>query len=71
MRSETLRVDDDPFRAKVTQLAAAVRATGATESVRTFYTSGDRGLLSPDRHATIIAISLAEPGEDHVERWSR
>jgi putative drug exporter of the RND superfamily len=68
VRSETLRVDDDQFRAKVTQLAAAVGASGATESVRTSYTNGDRSLLSPDRHATMIPISLAEPGEDHVEQ---
>jgi putative drug exporter of the RND superfamily len=67
VRSETLRVDDDRFRASVTELAEAVRATGATDSVRTSYTNGDRGLVSPDRHAAMVAISLAEPGEDHVE----
>jgi RND superfamily putative drug exporter len=66
VRSETLRVDDEQFRAKVTELAAAVRATGATESART-YTTGDRSLVSPDRHATMITISLVEPGEDHIE----
>jgi putative drug exporter of the RND superfamily len=68
VRSQMLRVDDDQFRAKVTQLAAAVGATGATDSVRSPYTNGDRRLLSPDRHAAMIPISLAEPGEDHVER---
>ncbi len=66
VRSETLRVDDEPFRAEVTQLATAVRETGATESVRT-YTNGDRSLVSPDRSATLIPISLVEPGEDHIE----
>jgi putative drug exporter of the RND superfamily len=68
VRSQALRVDDDLFRARVTQLAAAVGATGATDSVRSPYTNGDRRLLSPDRNAAVIPISLAEPGEDHVER---
>jgi uncharacterized membrane protein YdfJ with MMPL/SSD domain len=67
VRSETQQVDDAPFRAKVTQLTTALRATGATESVATYYTSRDRSLASPDRHATMIPISLTEPGEDHVE----
>ena len=66
VRAETLRVDDESFRAEVTQLATAVRETGATESVRT-YTNGDRSLVSPDRSATLIPISLVEPGEDHIE----
>jgi hypothetical protein len=42
VRSETLRVDDEPFRAKVTQLATAVGATGATQSAVTYYASNDR-----------------------------
>jgi uncharacterized membrane protein YdfJ with MMPL/SSD domain len=67
VRSETLRVEDEPFRAKVTDLAAAVRATGATESARTYYANSDRSLVSRDRHATLIPISLVEPGEDHIE----
>jgi len=67
VRSETLRVDEEPFRAKVTQLATAVRATGATESVGTYYANSDQSLISPDRHATLIPVSLVEPGEDHIE----
>jgi RND superfamily putative drug exporter len=66
VRSETLQVEDEPFRAKVTELATAVQETGATESVRT-YANGDRSLRSPDGHATMIPISLVEPGEDHIE----
>ncbi len=66
VRSETLRVDDEQFRAKVEKLATAVQETGATESVQN-YTDGDRSLVSPDRHATMIPISLVEPGEDHIE----
>jgi uncharacterized membrane protein YdfJ with MMPL/SSD domain len=67
VRSQTLQIDDEPFREKVRQLAAAVRATAAAESVPTYYTSGEPSLVSPDRHATIIPILLTEPGEDHIE----
>ena len=67
VRSETLRVEDEPFRAKVEELATAVQATEATESASTYYATDDRSLVSPDGHATMIPISLAEPGEDHIE----
>ena len=50
-----------------TQLADAVQATGATESALTYDATGDRSLVSPDGHATMIPITLAEPGEDHIE----
>ena len=49
------------------ELATAVQATEATESVRTYYATDDRSLVSPDGRATMIAISLVEPGEDHIE----
>jgi putative drug exporter of the RND superfamily len=67
VRSETLRVDDEPFRAKVTRIAKALGATGGTESARTYYGTGDRNLVSPDGRATMIPISLVEPGEEHIE----
>jgi uncharacterized membrane protein YdfJ with MMPL/SSD domain len=67
VRSETLVVDDEPFRAKVTQLSTALQATGGIERALTYYASNDRNLLSPDQHATMIPIALVEPGEDHVE----
>jgi uncharacterized membrane protein YdfJ with MMPL/SSD domain len=68
VRSETLRVEDEQFRAKVEELATAVQATEATESASTYYATNDRSLISHDGHATIIPISLAEPGEDHIEK---
>jgi uncharacterized membrane protein YdfJ with MMPL/SSD domain len=67
VRSETLRVDDEPFRARVTQLAKAMRASGATESTRTRYGTDDRSLVSRDSRATVIPISLVEPEEEHIE----
>ena len=44
-----------------------MQATETTESVRTFYETDDRSLVSPDGRATLIPISLVEPGEDHIE----
>ena len=67
VRSETQRADAGPFRAEVAELAAALRRTGATASVRTFETTGDRSLVSPDGQAQLIVVTLVQPGEDHVE----
>ena len=67
VRSETLRVEDEPFRAKVEELATALQATDATEGASTYNATDDRSLASPDGHATMITITLVEPGEDHIE----
>jgi RND superfamily putative drug exporter len=68
VRSRTATVDDAPFRAKVESLAGAIEATGVTQPVRTFLTSGDRALVSPDRHATVIPVGLTGDGDASVER---
>jgi putative drug exporter of the RND superfamily len=67
VRSEALRVEDEPFRRKVEELATAMQATEATAAASTYYATDDRSLVSPDGHATMIPISLAHPGEDHIE----
>ena len=67
VRSETLRVNDEEFRAQVNELTEAGRATGAVGRARSYYANRDQSLVSPDRHATLIQISLAEPAEDAVE----
>jgi putative drug exporter of the RND superfamily len=67
VRSESLRVADEEFRIKAAELAAAVRATGGVKQVLAD-ASGDPRLVSPDRHAVLMPITLAEPGEDHVEK---
>jgi putative drug exporter of the RND superfamily len=67
VRSDSLRVGDEQFRMKVTQLAAAVRDTGGVKQVLADPTS-DRRLVSADRHAVLMPITLAEPGEDHIEK---
>ncbi|HEY7538192.1 MAG TPA: MMPL family transporter, partial [Gaiellaceae bacterium] len=66
VRSETLRTDDEAFRAKVAELASAITDTGGVASVRS-YVNGDRGLVSADGHAAMIVLTLTGPGEDHVE----
>jgi uncharacterized membrane protein YdfJ with MMPL/SSD domain len=67
VRSETLRVDAAPFRARVEELAKALRETGAIDSARTGSVGADGALVSRDGHAVMAPITLVEPGEDHVE----
>jgi RND superfamily putative drug exporter len=67
VRSEAQRADDARFRDKVTQLVEALRATRATQTVRSYLTDDDPTLVSRDRHAVLIPIVLHSPGEDHVE----
>ena len=68
VRSERLRADLDraAFRAEVAGLAAAMRGHGGIASLRTYYSTGDRSLVSRDGHAMLIAVKLVDPGEDHV-----
>ena len=67
VRSETQRVEDEPFRRE----GGGARHSGAgdrSDRKRAhLLRDDDRSLISPDGHATMIPISLAEPGEDHIE----
>ncbi len=63
VRSRTHRVGDPAFRQKVASLAGAIDVTGAVQPVRTFYSTGDRMLVSPDRHATIVLVGLTGDGD--------
>ena len=49
------------------ELAAGPARDRRDRELRTYYASGDRSLVSPDGHATMIPVTLTEPGEDHVE----
>ena len=66
IRAAGLKVDDGSFRAKLGEVATALEETGGVARVVT-YSSGQRGMVSPDRHATLVAVMLKEPGEDHIE----
>jgi uncharacterized membrane protein YdfJ with MMPL/SSD domain len=60
VRSTRYRVTDPRFRAFVTKLAQEGRATGKVFDARSFYTTGDRTLVSSDRHATLITFNVAD-----------
>ena len=59
VRSTHYRVTDPQFRAFVAALAQQGRATGKVFDARSFYTTGDRTLVSADRHATLITFNVA------------
>ncbi|MGH3104919.1 MAG: MMPL family transporter [Gaiellaceae bacterium] len=67
VRSATLTVDDAAFRRKVEELAEAIRATGAVRTAASHYESGDRSLVSGDRHAALIPVGLGFDPEAGVE----
>ena len=58
VRSDSLTVDQPRFRAFVAELGREGRDTGAVAGARTFYATGDRSLVSADRHATLIPLFI-------------
>jgi putative drug exporter of the RND superfamily len=58
VRSESFTVDQPRFRAFVTELGREGRATGAVAGATTFYATGDRSLVSADRHATLVPLFI-------------
>jgi RND superfamily putative drug exporter len=65
--SPRLPVTDPGFRAKVDSLAQSIEVTGAVQPVRTFYSTGEQRLVSPDRHATILLVGLVGDGDEGIE----
>jgi RND superfamily putative drug exporter len=68
IRSTRFDVDSAPFRRKVEALTRAIDATGVVQPVRTYYTHGDKTLVSPSRRATVIPVGLKGDGDESVER---
>ncbi len=66
VRSETLTVDDPAFQAHVQDLYARVMALGpqVVEGGVTYYMTGAEKLVSGDRHATILPITMAGTYDD-------
>jgi uncharacterized membrane protein YdfJ with MMPL/SSD domain len=60
VRSDRYTVQSPQFRTFVQRLVAEGRATGVVQSARTYLTSRDPSLVSRNRHATIIPISVAD-----------
>ena len=60
VRSSRHAVDDPEFEQFVRRLDRELRATGAINSMRTYYAAQDRSLVSRDRRATLIPIFLED-----------
>ncbi len=67
VRSDRYTVDDAAFRAEVERLYATGERTGAIEHAVGYHRDGVETLVSPDRHATLIAIRLAYPETKSLE----
>jgi putative drug exporter of the RND superfamily len=63
VRSDRYTVNEPQFRSFVTALAEQGRATGKVHDARLFYTTGDRSLVSPDRHATLITFNVVDTSD--------
>jgi putative drug exporter of the RND superfamily len=73
IRSERYTVDEPQFRSFARGLMDEGRATRKAYDARSFYTTGDEGLVSSDRHATLITFNVADtsdikPFDEIVER---
>ena len=58
VRSATVSTGEPAFKRHVTTLAAHLEDTGLVLATRTFYGTGERALVSPDGHATLITVAL-------------
>jgi putative drug exporter of the RND superfamily len=73
VRSADLTVDAPAFKARVLGVAHSIDALGSTivRGTSTYYTTHDPGLLSRDKHATLIPVVMAGGVDDalkHVDR---
>jgi uncharacterized membrane protein YdfJ with MMPL/SSD domain len=68
VRSRTTTVGEPAFRAKVTSLADTIAATGVVQPVRTFYSTGNRMLVSRDRHAAVLLVGMWGDGDKGIEK---
>jgi uncharacterized membrane protein YdfJ with MMPL/SSD domain len=66
VRSSEATVDEPRFEQRVRGIAADLRRAGATR-VSTFYDTGERRLVSRDRDATGILVTLGQDAEDDIE----
>jgi RND superfamily putative drug exporter len=66
VRSDRLTVEEPAFRASVTRLAGDIALPGVV-STRDYYSTDDRSLVSPDRHAALITVGLLRDPENDVE----
>jgi uncharacterized membrane protein YdfJ with MMPL/SSD domain len=73
VRSDSLTVDDEGFRAFIDGLVRAGREIDGVGSAVTYFDTHDRSLVSADRHATLIPVNITDDAAagdviDAVER---
>jgi putative drug exporter of the RND superfamily len=68
--SPTLTVDDAAFQTQVESLFTDLNALGNTvvQGGATYYMTGDKTLVSADRHATLIPFTMPKDGDQHIEQ---
>src|SRR5215203_7073924 len=66
VRSAAAAVDEPRFERRVRAIAAELQAAGATR-VTTFFDSGERRLVSQDRDAAGMLVTLGRDAEDDIE----
>ena len=66
VRSDTLTVDDPAFQTAVEELHAQIVGLGPdiVASATSFYSTGDEGFVSADRHSTIIPVQMTGTVDD-------
>src|SRR3954451_24228036 len=67
VRSERLAVADAAFAARVRSLTRAIRANGGVTQTLTYLDPGGKILVSRDRHATALTVTLDGTGADRID----
>ncbi len=69
MRSEKATVDDPAFEAAVTGLVSKLQAVpDLTDSITSYYGSGNPAMVSADRHSTIISVIMSGTLDEAIDR---
>jgi len=66
VRSASATVDEARFKRRIQGIAAQLRRAGATR-VTSFYDTGERRMVSPDRDATWMLVDLGREAEGEIE----
>src|SRR5829696_8366655 len=66
VRSASATVDEARFKQRIQKIAAQLRRAGATR-VTSFYDTGERRMVSPDRDATWMLVDLGREAEGEIE----
>src|SRR3954471_1562767 len=67
VRSERLTVADAAFAARVRSLTRSIRANGGVTKTLTYLDPAGKILVSGDRHATALTVTLDHTGDDRID----